>query len=156
MITLQGLNKSDVLACLYNESRPLGMGFANFDPKPMERQEAEELLAQSPYFDYLKGRAMKIDLSGDTLDPYLYDRDNGSGAAQRAIAELLRTSQTNTTVIADAAKQGVREAAATAAVGMTQRGKLEKRDGCEVYSMGLADVADVLRPKIDEALKSVS
>jgi hypothetical protein len=37
---------------------------------------------------YLKGRVMKVDLSGDSFGPWLYDRDNGDGAAERVIAEL--------------------------------------------------------------------
>lgn len=32
---------------------------------------------------------MKISLEGDTLEPRAYDRDNGAGAAERAIAPLL-------------------------------------------------------------------
>jgi len=32
---------------------------------------------------------MKIDLSGDILDPWLYDRDNGEGAALAALQPLL-------------------------------------------------------------------
>lgn len=39
-------------------------------------------------FDYLKGRVMKVNLSGDTLNEWGYDRDNGTGAAERAIASL--------------------------------------------------------------------
>lgn len=41
--------------------------------------------AERIYFDYLQGRVMKVDLAGDELDPRLYDRDNGEGAARRAI-----------------------------------------------------------------------
>jgi hypothetical protein len=37
------------------------------------------------YFDYVDGRCLKIDLRGDALDPRLYDRDNGEGAAARAL-----------------------------------------------------------------------
>jgi len=31
---------------------------------------------------------MKVDLSGDELETALYDRDNGQGAAEMALAEL--------------------------------------------------------------------
>ncbi len=87
-LSLSGLNKADVLAALYNASKPQGMGFLHFDPKPMTRQEAEGLLKQGTDFDYLKGRVMKINLKGDELDTWGYDRDNGAGAAQKAIAPL--------------------------------------------------------------------
>lgn len=64
------------------------MGFLQFDPKPMSETEAKEWLTnygKRPYFDYLKGRVMKVEIHGDTLDPRLYDRDNGEGAAERAL-----------------------------------------------------------------------
>lgn len=93
MISLVGLNKADVLAALYNASHPQGLGFLHYRPESMNRATAETLLAEHPnqdriYFDYLMGRVMKVDLSGDSLDPSLYDRDNGQGAAEKAIFSL--------------------------------------------------------------------
>jgi len=85
MISLDGKNKAEVLAKLYNASKPLGRGMLQYDPTPMTTEEAEELLKKFTYFDYLKGRVMKVDLSGLAFDPWLYDRDNGQGAAERAI-----------------------------------------------------------------------
>jgi len=87
MIDLKDKDKAEVLAKLYNASRPLGMGFFHYDPKPMTVEEAQALLdSGEAYFDYLKGRVMNISLAGDELDPWLYDRDNGEGAAERALA----------------------------------------------------------------------
>lgn len=56
----------------------------------MGREEAEKLLAQTDYFDYLEGRLMKVSLRPefDSFDAWAYDRDNGQGAAQNAIDEL--------------------------------------------------------------------
>jgi len=89
MISLNGLDKADVLAALYNASRPLGMGNLHYDPKEMTRDEAQSHLRPGEnYFDYLKGRVMKVDLSGEMLDPWLYDRDNGEGAAAAVIERL--------------------------------------------------------------------
>jgi len=90
-ISLVGVDKAEVLAALYNASKPLGMGFLAFDPAPMTRDEAAVILESSHtgYVDYCKGRVMKVDLSRDVLDPRLYDRDNGPGAALRAIRHLL-------------------------------------------------------------------
>lgn len=85
MIDISEMNKAKVLAKLYNASKPLGMGILHFTPEDMTIAEAESLLKRGSYFDYLKGRVMKVDLSGDTLDPRLYDRDNGQGAAARAL-----------------------------------------------------------------------
>lgn len=86
MIDLTNMNKADVLAKLYNASRPQGLGFIHFDASEMSTDEAQELLdSGQTYFDYLKGRVMKVDLSGDKLNPFLYDRDNGQGAAAAAL-----------------------------------------------------------------------
>ena len=86
MIDLRNKDKAEVLAALYNASQPLGLGFLQADSNKMTTEEARELLSDgSGYFDYLKGRVMKVDLSGEELDPWLYDRDNGQGAAEAAI-----------------------------------------------------------------------
>ena len=90
LISLIGLNKTKVLAGLYNAAKPLGMGYLQYDPSPMTPNEAKELLFQDDDFHYLKGRVMKVNLSGDTLDPRLYDRDNGEGAAKKVI-DFLRS-----------------------------------------------------------------
>ena len=46
------------------------------------------LLEKQTYFDYLYGRVLKVDLSGDGFDERLYDRDCGEGAAQRAVDSI--------------------------------------------------------------------
>lgn len=89
MVNISGISKGKVLAALYNASHSLGMGFLHYDPTPMTEDEADELLKCCTYFDYLKGRVMKVDLSNDSeFDERLYDRDNGIGAAQRVIDKL--------------------------------------------------------------------
>lgn len=88
-INISGLDKAEVLAALYNNSKAQGMGWLHFDAAPMTANEARELLKESTYFDYLKGRVMKVRLNSDVLDTWGYDRDNGEGAAQRAIQHLL-------------------------------------------------------------------
>jgi len=88
VIKIKG-NKAKVLAALYNASKPLGMGIMQFDPKPMSEDEAATILIERQHFDYLKGRVMKVDLGGNFLDPRLYDRDNGEGAAACAVASVL-------------------------------------------------------------------
>lgn len=87
-MNIKGLNKANVLAALYNNAKPLGLGMIHYDPKPMTEQEAEILLNQQTYFDYLKGRVMKVDLSSDELNTRLYNRDNGHNAAEDAILSI--------------------------------------------------------------------
>jgi len=89
MINIKGLDKGAVLAALYNHSRVQGMGIFQAKPGQMTAEQGNELLKHDTYFDYLHGKIMKVDLSDDELDPYLYDRDNGNGAALRAIETIL-------------------------------------------------------------------
>lgn len=97
-IDIKGLDKGDVLAALYNASQPLGMGFLHYDPAEMTADEGRSLVADQlkrtaefgqarAYFDYLKGRVMKVEVSLDTLHPGGFDRDNGEGAARRALVK---------------------------------------------------------------------
>ena len=92
MISVKGLDKAEVLAALYNGSRQQGMGFLNLcGAEGMSIEEAAAVIASCGdrlYFDYLRGRVMKVDLTTDEFDEWLYDRDNGQGAAARAIAAL--------------------------------------------------------------------
>lgn len=88
MIDIKNINKAEVLAKLYNAARPHGMGFIHFDPKCMSIEEAQSALDSGlTYFDYVKGRVLKIDLSGNELDPWLYDRCNGQGAMAAALGK---------------------------------------------------------------------
>lgn len=88
-IDISGINKAAVLAALYNRAKPQGMGFLHYTPEDMTTEEAQELLdAGRTYFDYVKGRVMKVNLSKDTFNPWLYDRDNGYYAAFDVINKL--------------------------------------------------------------------
>lgn len=90
MVSIDGLDRADVLCALYNASRPLGLGVMHYTPQGMSREEAKALLDERDYFDYLKGRVMKVRLTkGATeIDEWLYDRDNGAGAMDRAVQRL--------------------------------------------------------------------
>ena len=85
-IDISKMNKAEVLAKLFDSSKAQGMGFLQNHEEPMTIEEAQAYFdAGQTYFDYVRGRVMKVDLSGDVLRPYLYDRDNGEGAAARAL-----------------------------------------------------------------------
>lgn len=88
MISIKGLNKAEVLKALYDHSHVQGMGFMQAVPEGIVTVEHCQMLLDStgyPYFDYLYGRVLKVDLSGDEFDERLYDRDCGPGAAARAV-----------------------------------------------------------------------
>lgn len=92
MVDISGLDKAEVLAALHSRSRAQGIGVLH-DRGPLSVDECRAVIdawnGGKLYFDYLRGRVMKVDISKDEFDPRLYDRDNGSGAAQEAIDALL-------------------------------------------------------------------
>lgn len=97
MVLYNGLTKAEVLCALYNHAKCQGLGFLQYVHGDMALKKAEELLKTETYFDYINGRVLKVDLSGDEgFEEWLYDRDNGSGAAQRAVNRYkLLKSKTN-------------------------------------------------------------
>jgi len=101
-INIAGLDKAELFAALYNHAKPLGMGMLHYNPELLTKEAAAQLMEAGDdssrmfpsmgkkglRFDYVKGRPLKIDLSGDELDPWGYNRDQGDGAAERIVAEL--------------------------------------------------------------------
>lgn len=85
---IKNYDKAEILAALYNASQPLGLGILHYEPQDMTVEEARGLLDKTTWFDYLKGRVMKIDLSKDELYTGGYNRDNGKDAAENIIGKL--------------------------------------------------------------------
>lgn len=97
MVNIHGLDKSEVLKTLFNCAKQQGLGLMNQTGKqPMQIDTAKALLKDGKtYFDYILGRVLKIDLSSNIeFDERLYDRDNGTGAAAKAIEGLRIQSAT--------------------------------------------------------------
>jgi hypothetical protein len=153
-LSLDGLNKAEVLAALYNASRTAGMGFLQYDPAPMTSAQAEEILAQTHYFDYLHGRVMKTDLSGDEFNPWGYDRDNGQGMAAQVLSILAETGDPNHQRIQDIHRASLETAVVETRSLLHEDPILndEVVGNTRVVQMGgFGDVADVLGPAIDRA-----
>lgn len=100
VVSIAGLDKADVLAALYNNAKMQGLGISHAEGSmAMSREQAAHHLAgpgtwigePKGCFDYLNGRVMKVDLTGEAFDPRLYDRDNGDGKAARVVANLRAT-----------------------------------------------------------------
>lgn len=148
-VSIEGLDRAEVLAALYNASRPQGLGFLQYDAAPMTREEAVKLLAETTYFDYLKGRVMKIAVEGDAIDPWGYDRDNGEGAVFAVLMELRLTHETNAQTIAAKHENGKRESAANLPIGPTTS---EVSGGIGVIRLGIdGELADRLEDAAREA-----
>lgn len=149
-IDLTRLDKAAVLAALYNASKPQGMGFMHYDPTPMTVEQAAELLKRQTDFDYIQGRVMKVDLGGDILNTWLYDRDNGEGAAEKALETLQKTGDPNNPAIRHTHSISAVRSAQQVQSQLGVRTKLES----DVLNLGFADVAPVLRPKVAKAKKA--
>ena len=77
VIDISNKDKAEVLAKLYNNSKPLGMGIVQYDPREMPVEIARQILdSGKTSFDYLKGRVMKINLAEDIIYVSSYNRDN--------------------------------------------------------------------------------
>ncbi len=97
-IDTRGIDRAELLAALFNAAAP-GQNLARLtyeaQPEQMTPDEARELIDSGrTYFDYHRGRVLKCDVTEDDLKPWLYDRDNGEGAAARVIAGLLDAVET--------------------------------------------------------------
>jgi len=88
-----GMSRAECLSRLYNKAQCQGMGFLHFDSKPMTLKEAEGIIKYREenkmgfYFDYLKGRVMKVDLGDGIVSLVFYDRDNGPDAGVEALTD---------------------------------------------------------------------
>ncbi|NBI10807.1 hypothetical protein D1641_12400 [Colidextribacter sp. OB.20] len=86
MVDIKGLDKARVLKALYDHSHVQGLGFMHAaEEGAVTVESCAKLLEKYTQYDYLHGRVLKVDLSGDEFDERLYDRDCGEGAAQRAV-----------------------------------------------------------------------
>lgn len=84
-VLIKNIDKAMVLMALYNASKMQGASFIGGNGSPMDKEQADKLIKDNTDFDYLNGKVMKINLGGDILELWLYDRDNGEGAGLRAI-----------------------------------------------------------------------
>lgn len=155
-IDLEGLDKAAVLAALYNASKPQGMGFLHYDPEPMTVEEARALLSQDTDFDYLKGRVMKVDLSGDQLDPWGFDRDNGQGRAAEVIESLRMTQEPDNALIRARHASATQASAKEIRKHLSDETTVSNEEGgfCKI-SLGFSDVAEALGPRVEEAEASI-
>ncbi|KAL6232430.1 hypothetical protein BDW75DRAFT_242958 [Aspergillus navahoensis] len=81
------LNKEDLIAALWSRSKPAAFfAMSGLPAPPFNKEDALRQAEQLNWcFDYLQGRVIKSDLSGEEADPWGYDRDNGAGAFREAV-----------------------------------------------------------------------
>ncbi len=90
MIYIAGMKKECLLLALYKAAKPTEIDNPLIPPE-MTLTMAEQLVMHNPSlrFDWVNGRSLKVDISGDKFDPWLYDRDNGEGVAAKAVLEAM-------------------------------------------------------------------
>ncbi len=86
VIDISNKDKAEVLAGLYNNSHPQGLGIAHYDPTPMTVEDARKVLEKTQCFDYLLGRPLRINLERNRIVVAGYNANNGPGLAQRVIS----------------------------------------------------------------------
>lgn len=157
-VSIAGLDKADVLAALYNAAKAQGLGLLHYDARPMSHDEAAAILgrmsADEMCFEYLQGRVMKVDISGDAIDPWGYDRDNGMGACAAAIDRLRRLKDVNPEESELHSRNNTFDAAQTLKAHLGDKSGLRTDGGIAKVTLGLDDVADVLTPKVEDVLGS--
>jgi len=89
-VNTKGLPKAAVFKALYDNAIPLGMGHLHYIPGPLSEMEANAVTKNHNYFDYYRGRVMKVSLENpNEFESYLYDRDNPKTA--QSVIDQLRT-----------------------------------------------------------------
>lgn len=150
-MNIQGLNKAEVLAALFNASKPQGMGFLQYDPKPMTTEEAEAILKQTTNFDYLQGRVMKINLEKDEVGTWGYNRDNGENAAERVVEILRKSKDVNAEPIKEMHEINTLESAVNVENNLdTDETTVEGN----TLHLGYSDVKEHLRPVVAKITKT--
>lgn len=90
LISIRGIPKADLLEALWHRSKPAAWFADSKMPAPVfDRHSAVADAKRTGWrLDYIKGRVIKSDLSGDKVNPWGFDRDNGNGAFEECVAAL--------------------------------------------------------------------
>jgi len=172
MIDITGLDKAAVLATLFNASAPAGMGFlqAGNGPKVMTIDDARQIIgngddpdyggfhAGSLYYDYLFGRPLKLDLSGDTFNPWGFDRDNGGDGTAKLLIDALRTAEVvndstvNTDSHVETHKALLIERSSEAMSFANTQSTRTTEGGFVSYELGCDELGEVLEKAVDREI----
>jgi hypothetical protein len=91
MVDVTGINRDDLLKALWENSKPAS--FFSFNPvaaPKFDLDDAKRSTQSGGYVDYACGRCIKAAIYGnsDTIDPFGYDREYGSGSFQKIVDKL--------------------------------------------------------------------
>lgn len=149
MIDISKLDKDAVLAALYNAAKPQGLGFLHYDPQPMTLGEAHQFLLTNTYFDYLKGRVMKVKVGGPTLETWGYNRDNGAEAAECVLESLVETGDANNLFIQTLHGMNTTDSIRDLKIRWDQPSKSTKEADTVTYDLGISEFKPQLQRKLE-------
>jgi hypothetical protein len=89
-IDITGLDKKKLLKKLWKNSKPAAFfAMSGMSSLSISDSEIDKVFAnESCYADYLCGRIIKTSFKTDKLNPWGYDRDNGTGAMQKVVDSM--------------------------------------------------------------------
>ena len=97
-MNITNLDKGEILVILYNNARrDIVTPPTTITPIVMSVKEARDIVNHrrirtgNLYFDYLKGRIIRTDLTFDTLDLSMYNSENGINNAEVELLALRAT-----------------------------------------------------------------
>jgi len=90
VVDIAGLDKAKLLIKLWMNSKNASF-FANTrtpPPLPPTLEDAKTELERSSNVDYFCGRAIKTDFGSNQIDPFGYDRDNGTNCFAKIVENM--------------------------------------------------------------------
>lgn len=88
MIDISGLDKVDLLAQLWQTSRPADSYLSSFLRPPSFDKERAKIAVNSGSIDYFCGRCIRADLREDYVNPLRYDCDAGQGVFEKIVQQM--------------------------------------------------------------------
>lgn len=94
-IDISGLDKAKLLQALFDRATPQDRSLMNYySNNKLGLTGAENALRNGHgYVDRLAGKVMKVNMSGDRLDPFLFNQYNGAGTAEQVVQNLRAEQQ---------------------------------------------------------------
>ena len=91
MTDVKGIDKAALLAVcvdigMYYGPAIVAMASRNCEQMTLERARA--ILTESTYFDRLNGVKLSLNMEGDTISGYVFDREFGAGTFEAIVAAL--------------------------------------------------------------------
>ena len=84
-VNISNLSKETLLKKLWFGSKNAAV-FSNTISLPFDSVKASTAVQKR--IDYFCGRVIKMDISQDSCDSFLYNRDNGDGAVEKIVASM--------------------------------------------------------------------